>query len=407
METFNVEAIRKDFPILLQTVYGKPLVYMDNGATTQKPQVMIDTLIRMYQTMNANIHRGVHYLSEQATETYEHARQTVQTFLNAAYSEEIIFTKGATDGINLVAFSFGEKFVNPGDEIVVTEMEHHSNIVPWQMMCDRKKAKLKVIPILEDGTLDLEAFHRILNTKTKLVAVTYVSNTLGTINPVREIIEMAHQAGAAVLIDAAQAIQHIQIDVQKLDCDFLAFSGHKVYGPTGIGVLYGKKYYLDEIPPYQGGGDMIECVTFEHTTYHELPLKFEAGTNNYVDAAGLACAIDYLNGIGMDKIVAYENELMQYGYKQLLQIPGLRLFGHAPQRVATFSFLLDHIHPYDTGMVLDKMGIAVRTGTHCTQPLMDRYQIDGTVRASLVFYNTKSEIDRLCEGILKTIKMFE
>ena len=405
MTQSEIEKIRNDFPILKQTVYGKPLVYMDNGATTQKPQVMIDTLVRMYQTMNANIHRGVHYLSEQATEVYEQARQTVQQFIHAACSQEIIFTKGATDGINTIAFSFGEAFIRQDDEVIVSEMEHHSNIVPWQMMCDRKKARLRVIPMTERGELDLETYRTLLSPKTKLVAVTYVSNTLGTINPLREIIQAAHQAGACILVDAAQAIQHIAIDVQALDCDFLAVSGHKLYGPTGIGFLYGKRDLLNAIPPYQGGGDMIECVTFAHTTYNELPFKFEAGTNNYVDAAGLAASIGYLNQIGMDRIAAYERELTSYALEQLNSIPDLRLYGQADNRVATFSFLVGKIHPYDMGMVLDKLGIAVRTGTHCTQPIMDKYDIDGTVRASLALYNTKEEINKLAEGILKARRL--
>ena len=402
---FDAELVRQDFPILQQHVYGKPLVYMDNGATTQKPQAVIDCLVRMYRTMNANIHRGVHFLSEQATECYEQSRRTVQTFIHAPFAEEIIFTRGATDSINAVAFSFGEAFVQAGDEILVSEMEHHSNIVPWQMMCDRKKAHLKVIPMHDDGTLDLEAFRARLSGRTRLVAVTQVSNTLGTVNPVADIIREAHQAGARVLIDAAQSVQHLSIDVQQLDCDFLAFSGHKLYGPTGVGVLYGKRDLLNEMPPYQGGGDMISCVTFEKTTYNELPLKFEAGTNNYIDAAGLACAIDYLTALGMPELQAYEEHLTQYALSQLKAIPGLRLYGEAPERAAIFSFLVDGIHPYDMGMVLDKLGIAVRTGTHCTQPVMDHYGIDGTVRASLAFYNTEKEIDVLCEGISRAKKI--
>lgn len=405
MDPTFFERIRQDFPILQRSIYGKPLVYMDNGATTQKPQEVIDCISEMYSTMNANIHRGVHFLSEQVTEIYEDARRTMQEFIHAAYAEEIVFTRGATDGINAVAFSFGEAYVKPGDEIIVSEMEHHSDIVPWQMMCDRKKAHLRVIPIFDDGTLDLDTYRSLLNEKTRLVAVTQVSNTLGTVNPLHEIIRAAHANGSRVLVDAAQSVQHMPIDVQELDCDFLAFSGHKVYGPTGVGVLYGKRDLLNAMPPYQGGGDMISCVTFEHTTYNELPLKFEAGTNNYIDAAGLACALKYIGRIGLPALQAQEKMLTAYALERLTAIPGLRIFGQAPERTAIFSFLVGDIHPYDMGMVLDKLGIAVRTGTHCTQPLMDHFNIDGTVRASLVFYNTREEIDRLAEGIERAKKL--
>ncbi len=402
----DIQKIRADFPILKQTVYGKPIVYMDNGATTQKPQAVIDTLVRMYSDCNANIHRGVHYLSEQATEAYENARRTVREFLNAELSQEIIFTSGVTSSINLVAFSYGERYIKPGDEVILSVMEHHSNIVPWQMMCDRKGALLKVIPITDSGELIMDEYRKLLTERTKLVAVAHASNTLGTVNPVKEIIRLAHEAGAHVLIDGAQSVQHIKIDVQDLGCDFFAFSGHKLYGPTGIGVLYGRKELLDEMPPYQGGGDMVDCVRFEKTTYNELPFKFEAGTANYIDAVGLESAIKYVESIGLDEIAAYEHELMLYARERLNNIKGLRMFGTSENKIATFSFLLDGIHPYDTGMVLDKTGVAVRTGTHCTQPLMQRFGIEGTVRASMVFYNTREEVDLLCAGLEKVKKMF-
>ncbi len=401
----DIQKIRADFPILQQTVYGRPIVYMDNGATTQKPQVVIDTLVRMYSECNANIHRGVHYLSEQATEAYENARRTVRDFLNAGLSQEIIFTSGVTSSINLVAFSYGERYIKAGDEIILSVMEHHSNIVPWQMMCDRKGARLRVIPITDSGELMMEEYHKLLSERTRLVAVTHVSNTLGTINPVKEIVRLAHEAGAHVLIDGAQSVQHTRIDVQDMGCDFFAFSGHKLYGPTGIGILYGRKELLDEMPPYQGGGDMVDCVRFEKTTYNELPFKFEAGTANYIDAVGLESAIRYIGTIGMEHISEYEHELMLYAREKLSKIEGIRIFGTAENKIATFSFLLDGIHPYDTGMVLDKMGIAVRTGTHCTQPLMQRFGIEGTVRASMVFYNTREEVDLLCLGLERVKKM--
>lgn len=401
----NIHDIRSDFPILNQTVYGKPIIYMDNGATTQKPKVVIDTLVRMYSQCNANIHRGVHYLSEQATEAYEGARRTVRDFINAELSQEIIFTSGVTSSINLVAFSYGEKYINEGDEIILSAMEHHSNIVPWQMMCGRKQAIIKVIPITDSGELMMDEYRKLLSERTKLVAIAHVSNTLGTINPIKEIIELAHQASAHVLIDGAQSVQHTKIDVQELDCDFFAFSGHKLYAPTGIGVLYGRKALLDEMPPYQGGGDMVDCVRFEKTTYNELPFKFEAGTANYIDAVGLESAIRYVETVGLHHIEAYEHQLMRYARERLAAIDGLRLIGTAENKIATFSFLLQNIHPYDTGMILDKMGIAVRTGTHCTQPLMQHFGIEGTVRASMVFYNTHAEVDALCTGLEKVKTM--
>ena len=380
---------------------------MDNGATTQKPQCVIDTLNQIHSEQNASIHRGVHFLSEQMTERYEDARKTVQEFINAEFSQEIIFTSGTTGSINAVAFSFGEAYIHPGDEIIVSEMEHHSNIVPWQMVCDRKKAVLRVVPITDNGELMLEEYKKLLNKKTKLVAVNQVSNSLGTINPVKEIIGLAHQAGAKVLIDGAQGIQHGNVDVQAMDCDFYAFSGHKLYGPTGIGVLYGKEKLLFEMPPYQGGGDMVQCVSFDKTTYNTLPFKFEAGTSNYIGAIAMATAITYVKSIGLENIAAYENELLTYATKKLSQIEGLRIYGNAANKISIISFLVGNIHPFDMGMILDKMGIAVRTGTHCTMPLMDRFEIEGTVRASMVFYNTREEIDQLYEGVLKAKTMLE
>ena len=403
----DIQKIRDDFPILSQTVYGKPMVYMDNGATTQKPQPVIDTLVRMYTSCNANIHRGVHYLSEQATEAYEQTRRAVRDFINAELSQEIIFTQGVTASINLVAFSYGERFVRSSDEIILSVMEHHSNIVPWQMMCDRQGARLRVIPITDSGELMMDEYRKLLNEKTRLVAITHVSNTLGTVNPVKEIVRLAHEAGAHVLIDGAQSIQHCKIDVQDMACDFFAFSGHKIYGPTGIGVLYGRKELLDEMPPYQGGGDMVDCVRFDKTTFNELPFKFEAGTANYIDAVGLESAVRYIEDIGMNEIARYEHELMLYAREQLEKIQGIRFFGTAENKIATFSFLLDKIHPYDTGMILDKMGIAVRTGTHCTQPLMQRLGIEGTVRASMALYNTREEIDFLCNALEKVKQMLQ
>ena len=403
----DIQKIRDDFPILSQTVYGNPLIYMDNGATTQKPQVVIDTISRMYSNSNANIHRGVHYLSEQATDAYENARRTVRDFLNAELSQEIIFTSGVTASINLVASTYGESFIEEGDEIILSTMEHHSNIVPWQMLCDRKEAHIRVIPITDSGELIMDEYRKLLNERTRIVAITHVSNTLGTVNPVKEIIRLAHEAGAHVLVDGAQSVQHNKVDVQDLDCDFFAFSGHKIYAPTGIGVLYGRKELLDEMPPYQGGGDMVECVSFDKTTYNELPFKFEAGTANYVDAVGLESALNYVETIGIDNIAARERELMLYAREQLSKIEGIRFIGTTENKIATYSFLLNNIHPYDTGMILDKMGIAVRTGTHCTQPLMQRYGIEGTVRASMTFYNTHKEIDLLCTGLERVKKMFK
>jgi cysteine desulfurase/selenocysteine lyase len=403
----DIKGIRKDFPILSQKVYGKPLVYFDNGATTQKPKIVIDTVNKLHAEYNSNVHRGVHYLSGQMTELYEASRTKIKDFLNAQSSQEIIFTCGVTAAINLVAYSFGEAYVKEGDEIIVSEMEHHSNLVPWQLLCEKKGARLRVIPFNEKGELLLDEYKKLINQKTKLVAITHISNSLGTINPVKEIIAIAHKNNIPVLIDGAQAIQHEKIDVQDLDCDFYAFSGHKVYGPTGTGVLYGKERWLKEMPPYQSGGDMIEYVTFEHTTFNDLPFKFEAGTPNYIGAVGLGAAIDYLNSIGLDNIQKYEKELLDYATDKLSNIGGLKLYGMADNKACLFSFLLDDIHPYDLGVFLDRMSIAVRTGLHCTHPIWKHYGTEGSVRASLVFYNTFEEIDLLCDALLKIQKIFK
>ncbi len=405
MERFNIDKIRADFPILKREVNGRPLVYLDNGATTQKPSAVINSIVHYYTDMNSNVHRGVHYLSQISTDAFEVTRKKVQTFINAAEDKEIIITKGTTDGINLIATCYGRAFIHAGDEIIISAMEHHSNIVPWQMLCDEKGCKIRVIPMNDKGELDMDAYNNLLNEKTKLVAVTYVSNALGTINPVDEIISMAHEYGAVVLVDAAQAVQHIQIDVQKLDVDFLVFSGHKMYGPTGVGVLYGKEELLNAMPPYQGGGDMIKEVTFEKTTYNELPFKFEAGTPNIEAGICLNEAIDYINSIGLDNIEAYEHELLQYATEKLSEIPGMRFIGTAEQKCSVISFVIDGTHPYDVGVILDKLGIAVRTGHHCAQPVMDRFGIPGTIRASLAIYNTKEEIDVLVAGIQRAVNM--
>jgi cysteine desulfurase/selenocysteine lyase len=403
----DVEKVRKDFPILSRKVNGKPLVYFDNGASSQKPQSVIDATTKYYAYENANIHRGVHTLSQEATSAYEVVREKVRAFINADKSHEIIFTKGTTDSINLVAFSFGRTHVNEGDEVLISAMEHHSNIVPWQMICEEKKAKLKVIPINDNGELMMDEFRNLLSKKTKIVAITHISNSLGTINPVKEIIAAAHEKGIPVLIDGAQAIHHTAVDVKELDCDFYAFSAHKMYGPTGVGVLYGKEELLNAIPPYQGGGDMIKTVTFEKTTYNELPHKFEAGTPNIAGGIAFGAAIDYINSVGVENIAAYEHELTEYALEQLNTVPGIKFIGNAKERASVISFLLDNIHPYDAGVILDKMGIAVRTGHHCTQPLMDRFKIPGTVRASFAFYNTKEEVDVLVRGLHKVIDMFK
>lgn len=367
--------------------------------------MVIDAINKLHAESNSSIHRGVHYLSEQMTEKYEDARRKVQQFINAEYSQEIIFTSGTTGSINATAFSFGEQYVKPGDEIIVSGLEHHSNIVPWQMMCDRKQAKLKVIPINDDGELLMDEYKKLLTGKTRLVAVNHVSNSLGTINPIKQIIDLAHQVGAKVLIDGAQGVQHNQVDIKALDCDFYTFSGHKIYGPTGIGVLYGKEQLLHEMPPYQGGGDMVQCVTFEKTTYNDLPFKFEAGTANFIGGVGLGVAIDYVTSIGVENIAAYEHKLLQYATEKLSAIEGLRIYGNARNKISILSFIIGNIHPYDLGMILDKMGIAVRTGSHCTQPVMDRFNIEGTTRASMAFYNTTEEIDILTNALLKAKQM--
>jgi len=404
--SLDLNKIRQDFPILSEKIYGKPLVYLDNAATTQTPTQVTDVLLEYYNKYNSNIHRGVHYLSNKSTEGAENARITVQKFINAAHSHEVIFTGGATESVNLVANSFGEIFISEGDEVIVSEMEHHSNIVPWQMLCLRKKAVLKVLPFNDEGELMTERLNDLITDKTKILAVNHISNSLGTINPIKEIIDFAHSKNVPVLIDAAQSVQHKKIDVQELDADFLVFSGHKLYGPTGIGVLYGKEKYLNEMPPWQGGGEMIKEVTFKKTTYNELPFKFEAGTPNYIDAIGLGAAIDYVESIGLDAIDAYEQELLAYATAKFEAIPNLRIYGTAKNKTSVISFLIDGIHFYDMGMLLDQMGIAVRTGTHCTEPVMQHFGIDGTVRASFAFYNTKEEIDVLCVGIEKVCKMF-
>ena len=401
---FSVHAIRELFPALRQQVYGKQLIYFDNGATSQKPQVVLDTLKQYYALENANIHRGVHYLSQQATSAYEQARRTIQTYIGAKSPDEIIFTKGTTDAINLVAFSFGE-LLKTGDEILITAMEHHSNIVPWQLLCERKGCVLKVVPISKKGELDLVAFDTLLNERTKLLAITHISNTLGTINPVQELIEKAHRAGAKVLLDGAQSIQHLQIDVKQLDCDFYCFSGHKVFGPTGIGILYGKEEILEKMPPYQGGGDMIAKVTFERTTYNTLPLKFEAGTPHIAGAIGLGSAIEFLNSLDLNAAAAHELELTKYAQGILDTFEGLHIIGEAKNKTSVVSFTIDHMHPFDIGTLLDKQGIAVRTGHHCTQPLMDFYEIPGTVRASFAFYNTKEEIDTFVAALERSMQI--
>jgi cysteine desulfurase/selenocysteine lyase len=402
----NIAEIRNDFPILNRKVYDKPLVYFDNGATTQKPQCVIDALSEVYTSYNSNIHRGIHYLSDISSEAYENARENVRSYINASKKEEVIFTSGTTGSINGIAFSFGERYIKPGDEIIISHLEHHANIVPWQMMCERKGAVLKIIPINNNGEVILEEYLKLLSPKTRLVSVTQASNALGTILPLKEIISAAHADNIPVLIDGAQGIQHGIVDVKKIDCDFYVFSGHKIYGPTGIGILYGKEKWLWELPPYQGGGDMVDKVTFEKTTYNELPYKFEAGTMNYPGAIGLSRALDYLIGIGRENIASRENELLLYATQGLSEIEGLKIYGDSARKISTISFLLEGIHQYDAGMILDKMGIAVRTGTHCAQPVMDRYGIDGTIRASICFYNTKEEIDILIAGIEKIKTMF-
>jgi cysteine desulfurase/selenocysteine lyase len=403
---FDVQKVREDFPVLKQTIHGMPLVYLDSAATAQKPFAVIDAIRKFHEVDCANIHRGVHELSQRSTAAYEETRSKARRFLNARFTNELIFVRGTTEGINLVASSWGRHNVKAGDEIVISAMEHHSNIVPWQMLCEETGAKLRVIPMNGRGELILEEYQKLLNPRTRMVAVTHVSNALGTINPVRQMIEMAHQAGALALIDGAQAAPHMKVDVQALDADFYAISGHKVVGPTGIGILYGKTALLNAMPPYQGGGDMIKTVTFEKSTYADLPYKFEAGTPNIAGGIGLGAAFDYLNHLGLDRIAAYEHELLLYGTEALSQIPGLRIIGTAREKAAVLSFVIEGIHPHDIGTVLDRQGIAVRTGHHCAQPVMDWFHVPATTRASLAFYNTMAEIDALAAGLKKVKEIF-
>lgn len=402
----DIQAIRSDFPILEQKIYDKPLIYLDNGATTQKPRCVVEKIEKGYYNVNANIHRGVHFLSQAATEAHEEARRTVQHFLNARSSNEIIFTRGTTEAINLIASSFTDECMVPGDEVIISVMEHHSNIVPWQMQAARKGITLKVIPINEKGELKMDEYRKLFSERTRLVSVMHVSNVLGTINPVEEIIEEAHLHDVPVLIDGAQSVPHLKVDVQALDAEFYVFSGHKIYGPTGIGVLYGKEEWLEKLPPYQGGGEMIASVSFEKTVFNELPFKFEAGTPDYIGSTALAEALRYVNHLGLSNIAAYEDELLQYATQQLNAIDGMRIFGQAAHKSSVLSFLVGNIHHYDMGMLLDRLGIAVRTGHHCAQPLMQNLGIEGTVRASFSFYNTKEEIDVLAAGIERVRKMF-
>lgn len=402
----DISEIRSDFPLLQRRVYDKPLIYFDNGATTQKPLCVLDAVKEVYTKYNGNVHRGVHAMSDMTSEAYENAREKIRLFINAGKRQEIVFTSGTTGSINSVAFSFGERYIKQGDEIILSHLEHHANIVPWQMICERKGAILKVIPVNDNGEILFDEYLRLFSKKTRIVAVTQVSNALGTILPVKKIIEAAHEYNIPVLIDGAQGVQHGIVDMQSLDCDFYVFSGHKIYGPTGIGVLYGKEKWLSELPPYQGGGDMVEKVTFGKTTYNELPFKFEAGTMNYAGAIGLGVALDYVTSLGREEIAAREKMLLDYSTLRLSSIKGLRIYGNSVSKISTISFLLNGIHQYDTGMILDKLGIAVRTGTHCAQPVMDRFGIEGTVRVSMCFYNTIEEIDVLGTGIEKVISMF-
>lgn len=402
----DVKKIREDFPILGRTVYGKPLIYLDNAATTQKPRCVVEAIREEYYSVNANVHRGVHFLSQQATELHEASRETVRRFLGARSTSEIVFTRGTTESINLLASCFCDAFMQEGDEVILSVMEHHSNIVPWQLQAARRGIALKVIPMNDRGELQLEEYRNLFSERTRLVSVAHVSNVLGTVNPVGELIAYAHSQGVPVLVDGAQSVPHMKVDVQQLDADFLVFSGHKVYGPTGVGVLYGKEEWLDRLPPYQGGGEMIQHVSFERTTFNELPFKFEAGTPDYIGTTSLARALDYVSALGMDAIAAYEQELTAYAAEELRRIPGLRLIGEAASRGAVLSFLVGNIHHFDMGTLLDRLGIAVRTGHHCAQPLMQRLGIEGTVRASLSFYNTREEIDQLAAGIRRVAQMF-
>ena len=405
-DSFDVEKIREDFPILREQVHGKPLVYLDNGATSQKPQCVIDALERYYKHENSNIHRGVHFLSERATANYENGREKVRRFLNAKTQQEIVFVRGTTEAINLVAQSYGRSFLKEDDEIIVSAMEHHSNIVPWQILCGQIGARLRVIPINHDGEFVLDEYRRLLNEKTKLVAVTHVSNALGTVVPVKEVVRLAHERGVAVLLDGAQAVPHMKVDVQDIGCDFYAFSGHKLFGPTGVGVLYGKAELLDAMPPYQGGGDMISLVTFEKTHYNVLPYKFEAGTPNIAGGIGLGAAIDYLNGLDWHQLTAHEQDLLSYATAALMEIDRLRLVGTAREKAGVISFVFDHIHAHDVGTILDQEGVAIRAGHHCAMPVMQRFGVPATARASFAFYNTRAEIDTLVRGIYRALKVF-
>ena len=402
----NIEEIRKDFPILSRTVYNRPLVYLDNAATTQKPRAVVEAMTEEYYSVNANVHRGVHYLSQQATELHEQARANVQKFINARSEAEIIFTRGTTESLNLVAFSFGEAFLKEGDEVLVSVMEHHSNIVPWQMLRERKGIVLKVIPMTDEGEIDLEAYKNLFSPRTRLVCIAHVSNVLGTVNPVKEMTAIAHAHGAKVLVDGAQSVPHRRVDVQDIGCDFLTFSGHKIYGPTGIGVLYGREELLEKMPPYQGGGEMIARVSFEKTTYERLPFKFEAGTPDFVGSHALAVALDYVRGIGQDIIAAHEAALTRYAMEQMSLIPGMKIYGTAREKDAVISFNVGDIHPLDLGTLLDRLGIAIRTGHHCAQPLMARCGVESMARASFALYNTRAEVDALVAGIDRVRKMF-
>ncbi len=404
--SIDIQRIREDFPILKKEIYGRPLVYLDNAATTQKPSCVVEMIEKGYYDCNANIHRGVHFLSQQATEAHESARKVVQRFINAEHPHEVIFTRGTTEAINLVAHSFGLELCEEGDEIIVSQMEHHSNIVPWQLIREIRGIKLRVVPFDEKGVLLVDEYRKLFSEKTKMVAITHVSNALGTVNPIRHLVEIAHSHGVPVLVDGAQSVPHCKIDVQDLDVDFLAFSGHKIYGPTGIGVLYGKEKWLEKLPPYQGGGEMIKKVTFEKTTYNELPFKFEAGTPDYIGSTALAAALDYVSEIGMENIAAHEKELLSYATLRMREVDGLRFVGESPEKSGLISFLLGNIHPYDTGSILDKLGVAVRTGHHCAEPVMDAFGIEGTVRASFAIYNTKEEVDVLIAGLERVNKMF-
>ena len=403
---YDINKVREDFPILSRQIYGKPLVYFDNGATTQKPLCVLDAMRNEYLNVNANVHRGVHYLSQQATDLHEAARETVRRFINAPKVEEVIFTRGTTESLNLVVSSFGDRFLSEGDEVIVSVMEHHSNIVPWQLLAAKKGIAIKVIPMTDEGDVIMEEYEKLFNEKTRIVSITQVSNVLGTINPVKEMIRIAHEHEVPVMVDGAQSTPHMKVDVQDLDCDFFAFSGHKIYGPTGIGVLYGKEKWLDEMPPYQGGGEMIESVSFEKTTFEKLPFKFEAGTPDYVATHGLATALNYVTELGLDNIFAHEQELTRYAMEQMKEIPGMRLFGTSQHKDAVISFLIGDIHHLDMGTLLDRLGIAVRTGHHCAEPLMHRLGISGTVRASFALYNTKEEVDALIAGIKRVSQMF-